>query len=151
MKILAIDPGTKCGWALRDGVLTFSGTWNLKQSRFDGGGMRYVRLRRCLDEVGHVDQVVYEEVRRHMGTDAAHIYGGVVATITAWCEQQRIPYTAVPVGTIKKHATGKGNASKEMMIQAFAEKEKRDPVDDNEADAYWILQYALSNVVPEEG
>ncbi len=30
--------------------------------------------------------------------------------LTAWCEHHNIPYQGVPVGTIKKHATGKGNA-----------------------------------------
>ena len=53
-----------------------------------------------------------------MGVDAAHAYGGFMAHLTAWCEHHNIPYAGVPVGTIKKHATGKGNASKDLMIGA---------------------------------
>jgi Holliday junction resolvasome RuvABC endonuclease subunit len=40
----------------------------------------------------------------------------------------------VPVGTLKKHATGRGNADKAAMIAAMRTKGFR-PADDNEADA----------------
>ena len=45
-----------------------------------------------------------EEVRRHAGTDAAHVYGGLMATLTAWAELRGVPYEGVPVGTIKRFA-----------------------------------------------
>ena len=47
-----------------------------------------------------------------LGTDAAHVYGGFLATLTSWCEQRAIAYQGVPVGTIKRFITGKGNADK---------------------------------------
>jgi Holliday junction resolvasome RuvABC endonuclease subunit len=53
-----------------------------------------------------------------------------------------IPYQGVPVGSIKKHATGKGNASKEMMIAAAKARGFR-PADDNEADALAILHWVI--------
>ena len=65
-----------------------------------------------------------------------------MATLTAWAETRGVPYQGVPVGTIKKHATGKGNASKAMMIEAAQARGYR-PVDDNEADAIAILHWAL--------
>ena len=141
MKILALDLGTHMGWALSDGA---SGTFHLQtdsQRRFEGSGMKWLRLRRFLDEVGAVDLVVLEEVRRHAGTDAAHAYGGALAVVTAWCEEKKIPHTAYPVATIKKHATGKGNANKAAMMQAAADR-GWDVVDDNHADALWILDLA---------
>jgi Holliday junction resolvasome RuvABC endonuclease subunit len=46
------------------------------------------------------------------------------------------------VGTIKRHATGKGNASKEAMIAAACAR-GYSPADDNEADAIAILHWAL--------
>lgn len=141
-RVLALDPATKTGWALADnGRVTASGVWDLaptKQRRFEGGGMRFVRLRRHLEEVGKVDLLVLEEVRRHAGVDAAHAYGGALAVITAWCEEHGIPYESIPVGTIKRHATGKGNADKRAMIEA-ARLRGWDPEDDNEADALWLL------------
>lgn len=146
MKILALDLGTTTGWALHDGVIS-SGTWNLRTDRYSGGGMRYLRFKQqlqgILTAVGKIDAIYFEEVRRHVGTDAAHVYGGLMAHLTAWCEENGIPYQGVPVGTIKKHATGKGNASKADMIQAARQKGHA-PKDDNEADAlallYWVME-----------
>lgn len=147
--ILALDLGTQTGWALssRDGNI-ISGTEQFKPQRFEGGGMRYLRFKRWLTETkqcaGGIDTVFLEEVRRHAGVDAAHAYGGFLATLTAWSEHHNIPYQGVPVGTIKKHATGKGNASKDEMI-ASVRKIGHAPVDDNEADALALLHWALEH------
>jgi crossover junction endodeoxyribonuclease RuvC len=146
VRVLAIDPGTACGWALGHlGRVVSSGTWNLKPKRFEGGGMRYVHLQNFLRVIGRCDLVVLEEVRRHMGVDAAHVYGGILATVQAWCETQDppTPYTAIPVGTIKKRATGKGNAKKDAMVAAAREQwPGQDVKDDNQADALWLLECA---------
>lgn len=149
---LALDLGTRCGYALGNvkwGRFA-SGTWDLapaKQRRFEGAGMKWVRLRKHLDSLGpvFVEMVVIEEVRRHLGVDAAHAYGGALAVVTGWCEQHQVPYTAVPVATIKKHATGKGNAKKDAMIAA-AKAKGWAPVDDNEADALWLLDATINEV-----
>ncbi len=114
--ILALDLGTVTGWALSgpDGTRT-SGVMSFRPDRFEGGGMRFLRFKRWLTEtknaVGGIDAVYFEEVRRHAGTNAAHIYGGFLGHVTAWCEHHGIPYQGVPVGTIKRHVTGKGNAT----------------------------------------
>ena len=145
--ILALDLGTTTGWALRgsDGHIT-SGSESFRPQRFEGGGMRFLRFKRWLTEVKNtgdgIDCLHFEEVRRHVSTDAAHAYGGFLATLTAWCEHHQIPYQGVPVGTIKKHATGKGNASKEDVIAAVQAR-GHDPVDDNEADALALLLWAI--------
>jgi len=146
--ILAIDLGTTSGWAARGGYSKHisSGTISFKPQRFEGGGMRFLRFKRWLTEIKQsydgIDALYFEEVRRHASTDAAHVYGGFMATLTAWCEHHNIPYQGVPVGTIKKHATGKGNASKEQMIEA-AQLRNHAPVDDNEADALALLYWAV--------
>lgn len=139
--LLTLDLGTTTGFCVgaRAGALA-SGVGNFKPGRFDGGGMRFVRFRKWLDELQEaypISQVAFEEVRRHAGTDAAHVYGGLMATLTAWCEDAHIPYEGVPVGTIKRAFAGNGNASKERMI-AEAVKRGFAPVDDNEADAIGI-------------
>ncbi len=145
--ILALDLGTITGWALRgyDGLIT-SGTVSFKPSRFDGGGMRYLRFQNWLSEMdrlsGPISAIYFEEVRRHIGTDAAHVFGGLMAVLTAWAEMRGVPYQGVPVGTIKQSATGRGNASKSMMIDA-ARARGFDPRDDNEADAIAILFWAI--------
>ena len=148
--ILALDLGTVTGWALRRNGVTTSGTQSFKPGRYEGGGMRYLRFARWLDEilvsVGSIDALYFEEVRRHVGTDAAHVYGGLLAHLTAWCEAQGIPYQGVPVGTIKKHATGKGNADKAAMLTAMRAKGYA-PTDDNEADALALLHWTIEQRV----
>ena len=147
--ILALDLGTTTGWALRgsDGHIT-SGSESFRPQRFEGGGMRFLRFKRWLTELKAVadgiDALHFEEVRRHVSTDAAHAYGGFLATLTAWCEHHQIPYQGVPVGTIKKHATGKGNAGKEDVIAA-ARARGHAPVDYNEADALALLHWAIQH------
>ena len=53
----------------------------------------------------------------------------------------RLAYQGVPVGTIKRFATGKGNADKAAVIAALRER-GFSPTDDNEADAIAILLWA---------
>ena len=149
--ILALDLGTTTGWALRAPATPIThGVISFKTQRFEGGGMRYLRFGRWLAEMKAVvvapegiGAVYFEEVRRHLGVDAAHVYGGLMATLTAWCEQHQIPYLGVPVGTIKRHATGRGNAGKAEVIAAM--KARGYAVrDDNEADALALLHWALA-------
>lgn len=145
MVTIALDLGTTTGWAISDDAgMIASGSQTFKPRRFEGGGMRYLRFGRWLDDLQGarpVGSIYFEEVRRHAGVDAAHAYGGFLATLTAWCESRRIPYAGIPVGTIKRHATGKGNAGKDDMIAAMR-RAGHAPGDDNEADALALLSYA---------
>jgi len=141
--LLALDLGTLTGWALEQAGVVTSGVQSFRPGRYDGGGMRYLRFRRWLDEMRgetNIVTIAFEEVRRHMGVDAAHVYGGLMGTLTAWCEQHTIPYEGIPVGTIKKFATGKGNADKAAMI-AYARANGHLTDDDNEADAVALLNF----------
>lgn len=104
------------------GAISF-GTVDLRHGRYAGGGMRYVRFSQWLQSLPPPGEIYFEEVRRHLGTDAACLTGGATetelrATLTAWAEANKIPYRGVPVGTIK------GNADKAAV-----------KADDNEADA----------------
>lgn len=138
--LLALDLGTMTGYAVGTPGCVVTGRLDLKPGRHEGGGMRYLRFRRHLDEIHAatpIAEVAYEEVRRHVGTDAAHVYGGLLAQLTAWCEENGVPYKGEPVGSIKKFATSKGNASKSEMIEAVRSW-GYNPLDDNEADAIAI-------------
>lgn len=145
--VLAIDLGTTTGWAMQgaDGQI-IHGIASFKPQRFEGGGMRYLRFKRWLSEIntlaGDIHAVYFEEVRRHAGVDAAHVYGGLLATLTSWCEHHNIPYQGVPVGTIKRHATGQGNAGKDAVIAAM-QALGHAVSDDNEADALALLHWVL--------
>lgn len=143
MIILALDLGITTGWALShltDGVVSGSFRCTGKD------GHRYLNFVNLLNNLNGLaagtDAVYYEQVRRHAGTDAAHVYGGFQAHLQAWCARSGVPVWGVSVGTIKKHATGRGWASKQAMIAA-AVRAGHKPKDDNEADALALLFYAI--------
>ena len=153
MIYIGIDPGSWCGWSVLNdaGDRYGSGVWNLNARRHEGGGMRYLRARRYLVELlrmwGQEDiALAYEEVAHHAGTIAAHVYGGVVAVVTAACEEHAVAYRAIPVGTVKKAATGKGNSSKNLVAASAIERWQMthlDPTKDracDETDALWIAE-----------
>ena len=145
--LLRLDLGTSTGFALHTGHgAIVSGTVSFKPSRYDGGGIRYLRFRAWLDSMAHdaagIGVVHYEEIRRHLSTDAAHVHGGLLATLTSWCEQRGIAYQGVPVGTINRFIAGKGNADKAAVIAAVRER-GFSPADHNEADALAILLWAI--------
>jgi len=146
--ILCLDLGTQTGWALLTssvaGFNVLSGVWDFRPGRFDGAGLRYVRFRAQLIKLlasSDVDVVFFEEVRRHVGADAARVYGALFGVVTGLCEEHKIPYEGVPVGTIKRSWTGKGNASKDLMLAEAVERGYQ-VTDDNEADAIALAHYA---------
>lgn len=152
--ILAFDPGTKLGWAVKTGrkPVSASGTENLSTKRHESIGMRFVRLEQFVDKTlktydPHI--VLFEEVRRHVGTSAAHIYGAIISAIMRQCELHEVMYVSVPVGEIKRHWTGKGNAGKDLMIEV-AKDMGYNPKDDNEADAIALAHCGADKYNPAE-
>lgn len=144
--ILALDLGTITGYAFRStsGAI-ISGVWSLKPRRFDGGGMRFLRFEQNLTEfhkASPIETIYFEEVRRHAGTDAAHVYGGLMGQLTAWGEKNGVPYEGVPVGTIKKFWCNNGAASKEMMIEGAIIRGFY-PQTSDEADALALLHLKM--------
>ena len=110
--------------------------------------LKFKKFLKQLTDVVHPDVLVLEEVRRHLGVDAAHAYGGYLSHVSAYCSEVDIPHTGVPVGTIKKFATGKGNANKEDMIKAAGDLFPDQIIeDDNQADALCLLQYAIKEII----
>jgi crossover junction endodeoxyribonuclease RuvC len=142
--ILALDLGTTMGWALIENGKVSSGSVSFKPTHFDSVLCRYTRLKRWLNDNHCVtfDDIIYEAVRRHNGTIAGQTYGGFMATLQMWCDAKGLPYEGVPVGTIKKFATGNGNASKLAMVAAMKGRGHK-PRDHNEADALALLYWRL--------
>lgn len=136
MTTLALDLGTCFGYAFSDGR---SGSYNTKADV-----QRFLRFWRWLEANALTcDAIAYEDVKRHIGTRAAHVYGGFKAILEAFASQHGIALQPVSIQTIKRHATGRGNAQKaDMMAAATA---RGWPVlDDNHADALWLLDYVSS-------
>lgn len=124
--VLGIDPGTACGWSLFTmlGETPLFGLMDLSVGRYESAGMRFVRFKQQFERLLDAHKptlVAFEEVRAHMGVDAAHVYGGIVAMLQSVCIERKVEYTAIPVGTVKKTATGNGGASKEVVLLSARE------------------------------
>jgi len=167
-RILGIDPGSDCGYCWVDVAANAAsvakvsrsqaGIWNLHNNRFEGGGMRLLRLRKFLEEV-NPDLVVYEEVQfRQKSGDASRVYNQIVGCIQMYCEEHGVQYSTVRTGDIKKRATGKGSGKKPPVIDAanvffdiqplLNNSEAQSNHDDDIADAMWICQLAMEMYGP---
>jgi len=139
MIILALDLGTKCGYACNSGSHP-SGVWDLKPKTTESAGERYRKFQDHLSiliKLNNVRYVVYEEVHAHAAIEAAHIFGGLQAILQTVCLNHMVEYKGIGVGTIKKHATGNGHSKKDAMIASASLKFKgTNVIDDNHADAF---------------
>lgn len=144
MKILALDPATKCGWAI--GV-SIGGVWDCSIRRDESSGMRLIRLRGKLNEVVliHRPKLIVFEAARNAGPKmqgALVVQSELQGVIKAFCHDANIEYRGYSPSEIKKFITGKGNANKKAVQDAVV---KRYPMialaDDNHADAValWAL------------
>ena len=144
MNILAIDPGTKCGFAHSCGL---SGTWDLSVRKDESSGMRLIRLRGKLDEIKSsvgVDLLVFEAARNAKFANAVKVAGAIQGTMEVWSIDRCVDYKGYSPSEIKKHATGKGTADKSLMISTASLKWPGVViVDDNHADALWLLDFVV--------
>lgn len=148
MATLALDLGTRMGYALRrnDGLVE-SGSLSFALKSKDGRGVRWVKFRRWLVDIKQtapdLKLIIFEDVKRHIGTEASHCFGAFRALVELFGEHHAIEYRGIGVGTWKKRFTGNGAAKKDDVI-AVCRQLGFKPQDDNEADALGILHVALN-------
>ena len=153
MNILAIDPGTRLGWALQEGryAKPIFGLQKFEIARDESPGMRWLRFRSWLIEIekhsGGID-VIYHERPHHRGGAATAVLEGFVSHLQSFAADNNIEIKAVHSGTIKKFSTGKGNAGKPEMIAAAQRFYPDEPpiTDDNIADALMLLALARREI-----
>jgi len=162
VNILALDLGTKTGWALAEGGRVESGVQDFAPKRGESAGMRYVAFRRWLAEIAFrggpeavnnpVDLIVYEMPHLRGGA-AATVLAGLQTRVEEFCAEWTIEYTPVHSATLKKFTTGSGRGDKAAMGEAARRRGWLNHVtavmiDDNEGDAICLLHYALAELVP---
>ena len=162
MKILALDCGLSTGWAVYFGDMRGrieSGVETFKARRGESPGIRFLYFRTWTERiVSRVkpDLVVYEmSIRR--GGAATELQIGMTTRVQEVCSMLKTEYLPIHLGTVKKHATGSGRASKEDMIREankFIITQKQNPkrkiTSDDEADAVMILAWAIDEFEPKE-
>ena len=125
MKILALDLGTKTGYAVGDPSGILAGTWTLMSPkvvtlqakvrgdrRLDG---RVPNLFDAIIKIPALDWIVFEDVLFASTTLQAHLWASLRAAVWLAAYQRNIKVECVNTSTLKKFATGHGGATKEMM------------------------------------
>lgn len=153
MNILALDSGTKTGWATWMDMIIQSGMQDFSLRRGESPGMRFLNFHIWLEGmIGKVKPglIVYERAH-HRGGAATEVGVGLTTQIQIIASKNDINYAAVHSGTLKKAILGSGKASKDKMRAAandflFAhsqDSQGRTVGSQDEADAVCVLEYAL--------
>lgn len=83
-----------------------------------------------------IDLVVIEDLPTH--AMSAGITGMVHGATRSYLLRLRAPYVLVTPATLKKYATGRGNADKTAMTMALFKRAGLELADDNQVDAAWL-------------
>ena len=156
-RLIGIDLGTSCGWTkgimVGDDWAMLSGIFDLSVRHGESKGMRFLRFEKSLKELIGPEAdlpkecrpvIVYEDVRFFRGAAASSVYMGLRAILQRVCAELELEYLPIPVGTLKKTATGKGNASKDEVVAAaklrWPDWRPENPKhEDDEADSRWLV------------
>ena len=121
------------------GIADHTGATRCVGGKADRGDQRIVDIVDAVwAELDHgCDLVVIEDLAVHGpggGMAAAQVMGAVKATLL----RTRTPYALVPPSSLKKYATGRGNATKPDMAVALYKRAGLELGDDNQVDAAWL-------------
>lgn len=151
--LLALDLGEHTGWA---GVVAdwpadhflFSGVQHFPLYRGESVGMRFLRFKSWLGEMierGKPAVLVYEAaIAFHASMYSAQIAHGMAAILQVIAMERKVEMMTVTPSELKRFATGKGNSPKPVMLAAAREQFPGLKIlDDNHADALFLLRYAM--------
>lgn len=154
--VLGLDLATKTGWCIWDkgNNKDTSGVWDFSLKKDESDSMRPIKFRANLNTLIEAypefkDQglVTWEQVNFVKHRYAYKVHVELVTTVKIWCADHNIPCTTSDVTSIKRFATGKGNAGKDLMAKAFKDKwPLRTFVDDNEIDAVWLTYQKIEEL-----
>ncbi len=91
--------------------------------------------------VEDVDLVVIEDLPTH--AHGAGITGMVHGAVRVALMKANVPYVLVTPATLKKYATGRGNATKAEMAVALYKRFGLELADDNQVGAFWLRAAGL--------
>lgn len=137
--ILALDVAVHCGFCSHDS----NGTWNFTERMTNN----YAEHKDFRDTVirfikeHNIRMVAAEDVSVGTHFNAVRKLSEFRGVLMEVCDELGLPEPMlVNPSHIKKFATGNGKADKKMMMDAMRTKYKKEPVDDNACDAFWIYK-----------
>lgn len=145
MRILSLDVSTKTGYALIDenGKIESSGVIRIKyKSRGEAIHLFYDEIRFLVDITNPSLIVIEKPFFRGSGSRLLTSFCGLIEMIAY---RYNLIFKEVHNAEIKKFMTGKGHATKDMMINKIKEL-GYSPQDDNEADAISLALYSFKNL-----
>lgn len=168
---LFLDFGTNTGFAIvSEGVLGYVGKWVLSKPK-EITYARKLRMHRRLDPripalwnqlaavycAGKFDWLVWEDVEFCSTSFQCQLWSSFRTTAWIFAQQHGINTECLPVGSLKKFATGSGKADKTGMILALARQDSRfsidngklrdtltdEVIDDNAVDAIFLAKWGM--------
>lgn len=138
MNIIGIDPSLTA-----TGVAGFGGTLHTIKTKPADKDERLATIFYAIDDEafasatapGHTRAVIEDLPKQAMGAGITGMVQGVVRLALI---HHGVPYIKIPPATLKKFATGKGNADKAAMRVAWREYSGEDNADDNQVDAAFL-------------
>ena len=130
--VVGIDPSISAtGLALSDGSLMTVG------GKPERGDERLLDIACAVGTaISRADLAVLEDLPQH--AHAAGITGLESGVVRLMCLRASVPYVLLPPASLKKYATGRGNATKGDMRMALFQRTGLDVRDDNQCDAIWL-------------
>lgn len=117
------------------GVADDSGTWTIKTSPTRRIEDRLFDIWLDLTQMPPADLYVIEDLPHAVAHGGPQL--GMVHGVVRFHLRDR-PVALVTPATLKKYATGKGNATKADMRMAWFKRTGEDVADDNRCDAIWL-------------
>lgn len=117
---------------------------NTPASKIDGHDRLNEILSAVADWTGHADLVAIEGYSYGSRSSQAHAAGELGGLVRHRLWRTGTPYLDVPPATLKKYATGKGNAGKDEVITAAVRRggDLYSGTTNDEADAFWLWALA---------
>lgn len=139
MRVVGLDPSlTSFGCARPEGVGL------LRPPKGLGGAGRMIWLRDSVLELCRdADLVVVEGMSYGSGGRSIFDLGGLGWVLRVALTERGIPWVEASPSSLKKYATGKGNAGKELVLVEAVKRLSYTGSSYDEADALWLRMMAL--------
>lgn len=139
MNLLAIDPSLSCWGIAIPGAVTSWKPHSRGVERLDGATRHLERL-----VATHEPALVVLEGYSYASAQKAHQIGEMGGVLRLHLHRLGMPFIEVPPSSLKKWATGRGNAGKEEVLAEAIRRLGYDGHSNDEADALWLLHMAGS-------